>query len=248
MNSNNFSNYNIINVCNKRSIKSGLVTQILYGEKFKIISKYRKWCKIKLRNDGYKGYIIKKKFISKFKPTHKVCNLSVNLYTQPNVSSKIKNKLTFGSRIKITRKKNNFYKFDNLWIEKKNLKKINYKTKDIFKGIKKFINVKYKWGGKHYSGIDCSALIQLFFNINNKFCPRDTKDQIKYFKKKIKIENIRKNDLIFWKGHVALAISKHKLIHAYGPLNKTAVMPIGETINRINKTANLKTIGIRRIS
>ena len=89
--------------------------------------------------------------------------------------------------------------------------------------------------------------MQLFFNFNNKFCPRDTKDQIKYFKKKTKLKNIKKNDLIFWKGHVAIAISRSKLIHAYGPLNKTLIMPIKETINRIYKTANLKVTGIRKI-
>ena len=110
-----------------------------------------------------------------------------------------------------------------------------------------FKGKKYKWGGKNFNGLDCSALVQLFFNFNNKFCPRDTKDQIKYFKKKIKLKNIRKNDLIFWKGHVAIAISKSKLIHAYGPFKKVAVMPIKKTINRIYETTNLKLIGIRRV-
>jgi len=247
VNSNNFSNYNIINVYNKKSIKSGLVTQILYGEKFKIISKYRKWCKIKLRNDGYKGYIIKKKFISKFKPTHKICNISAALYSKPLSKYKINNKLSFGSKIKVVEKKSNFYKFENLWIKKKDLKKINYKTKNIFKNINKFINIKYKWGGKCFAGVDCSGLIQLFFNFNNKFCPRDTKDQVKYFKKKIELKNIKKNDLIFWKGHVAVATSKNSLVHAYGPLKKTVKMPIKKTIDRIYKTANLKIIGIRKI-
>ena len=90
--------------------------------------------------------------------------------------------------------------------------------------------------------------MQLFFNFNNKFCPRDTKDQLKYFKKRIELKNIRKNDLIFWKGHVAIAISKHTLIHAYGPLKKTLSMPIKDAIDRIYKTANLKVSGIRRIS
>jgi len=246
VNSNNFSNYNIINVCNKKSIKSGLVTQILYGEKFKIISKYRKWCKIKLRNDGYKGYIIKKKFISKFKPTHKVCSISAALYSKPLSKYKINNKLSFGSKIKVVEKKSNFYKFDNLWIKKKDLKKINYKTKDLFKNIKKFINTKYKWGGKNFNGIDCSALVQLFFNFNNKFCPRDTKDQLNYFKKKVKLQNIKKNDLIFWRGHVAIILSKNKLIHAYGPLKKVSIMNINYAIKKIEKTANLKVVGIRR--
>ena len=111
----------------------------------------------------------------------------------------------------------------------------------------KFLNVRYKWGGKHFSGIDCSGLIQLFFNFNNKYCPRDTKDQIKYFKRKIKFKDIKKNDLVFWKGHVAVLISKYNLIHAYGPLKKTIIMPIKKTINRIYKTANLKVIGIARL-
>ena len=146
------------------------------------------------------------------------------------------------------KKKGNFYKFDNFWINKKDLKKINYKNIDIFKYVKRFINVKYKWGGKHFSGIDCSGLIQIFFNFNNKFCPRDSKDQIKYFRKKVKLQNIRKNDLIFWKGHVAIAISQQKLIHAYGPLKKTIIMPINRTIEEIYKTAGLKVIGIRRIT
>ena len=127
------------------------------------------------------------------------------------------------------------------------MKDINYKTNNIFEYIKKFINTKYKWGGRHFQGIDCSGLIQLCFNFNNKFCPRDTKDQIKYFKKNTKLKNIKKNNLIFWKGHVALTISRKKLIHAYGPLKKTLLMPIDRTIDRINKTAKLKVIGIKKI-
>ena len=169
-------------------------------------------------------------------------------YFKPNLKSKMKKKISFGSKVKIIEKKDNFYKFDNLWIKKKNLKKINYKTKDIFKNINKFVNTKYKWGSKNFAGVDCSGLIQLFFNFNNKFCPRDAKDQIRYFKKKIELENIRKNDLIFWKGHVAVVISKNSLIHAYGPFKKTVKMPINKTIDRIYKTANLKVMGIRRIS
>ena len=55
-----------------------------------------------------------------------------------------------------------------------------------------------------------------------------------------------KNDLVFWQGHVAIIISKNKLIHAYGPLKKVLIMNINYTIKRIEKTANLKVISIRR--
>jgi len=239
------NNLSVTNVYNKKNKRSKLVTQLLYGDSFKIIKKTGIWVKIKNDSDNYKGFIIRKNFLAKQKNTHKVCSLSAKLYSKPGRG--VKKKLSFGSRITINEKKNNFYKFENLWIKKKDLKKINYKTKDIFKNIKKFLRTKYKWGGKHYSGVDCSGLIQLFFNFNNKFCPRDTKDQLKYFKKRIDLKNIKKNDLIFWKGHVAVAISKHQLIHAYGPSKCTCIMPIAKTIDRIYKTANLRVLGIRRI-
>ena len=241
------SNSSVINVYKKNNIRSEVVTQLLYGDTFKKIKKTGTWIKIKNDTDNYKGYIKNNKFPYNQKNTHKICSIFATLYSKPNNKNKIKKKLSFGSKIKIVEKKGDFYKFDNLWIKTKDLKKISYKTKDIFNNINKFVNTKYKWGGKHFTGIDCSGLVQLFFNFNNKFCPRDTKDQIKYFKKKIELRNIKKNDLIFWKGHVAIVISKSKLIHAYGPFKKVVVMSIKKTINKIYETANLRVIGIRKI-
>ena len=242
------SNLPVINVYKKKTIKSEIVTQLLYGDTFKKIKRTKKWIKIENDLDHYKGFIKKRNFPGNQKNTHKVCNLQACLYSQPNTKNEMKKKLSFGSKVKVVEKKRNFCKFDNLWIKKNDLKKINYKTKDTFKNIKKFMNVRYKWGGKHFKSVDCSGLIQLFFNFNNKFCPRDTKDQIKFLKKKIELKNIRKNDLIFWKEHVAVAISKQKLIHAYGPAKKTIAMPIKKAIDKIYNTANLKVIGIRRAS
>ena len=242
------SNFPVLNVYKKKTKKSSVVTQLLYGDTFKKLEQKGSWIKIKNDSDSYKGYIKNKKFNLNHKNTHKVYILHSNLYSKPNEKSKIRKKLSFGSKIKITRQRGKFLGFDKLWIKKNSLKKINFKTKNYFKNINKFINVKYKWGGKHFAGVDCSGLIQLFLNFNNKFCPRDTKDQIKYFKKKIKLQNIKKNDLIFWKGHVAIILSKKELIHAYGPLKKVVIMPIKKTIDRIYRTANLKVTGIRRIS
>ena len=241
------SNVSVINVYKKNNIRSEVVTQILYGDTFKKIKKKGIWIKIKNDTDNYKGFIKKKKFTSNQKNTHKVYNLKANLYSKPNTKNKVRKQLSFGSKIKVMGEKNYFYKFDNLWIKKKDLKEINYKTKDVFKNINKFINTKYKLGGKHFSGVDCSGLVQLFLNFNNKFCPRDTKDQIKYLKKKIQRKNVKKNDLFFWKGHVAIAISRKNLIHAYGPFKKVISMNIDTTIKRIKDTANLKLISIKRI-
>ena len=237
----------ILNVYKYRSLKSSLSTQLLYGEKFKIIKKFGKFLKIKTAYDNYFGYIKNKKFKENFTPTHKISSLSANLYSKPNKKFKLKNKISFGSFVKITRKTKNFLNFDKYWINKKDVLSIK-KTNLLFSKIKIFKNVKYKWGGNTFKGIDCSALVQIFYKFNNKFCPRDTKDQVKYFKKNVKLSKIKKNNLIFWKGHVAICLSNIDLIHAYGPRKKVIVMNIKKTIDEIEKKSNLKVKFIRNES
>ena len=240
------NNLTIINLYRKPSVKSEIVTQMIFGDNFSITKKNRKWLKIKIKEDGYKGYIKNRKFPKFFEPTHKVHTLKSRVFKNSNKMNKI-DEISFGSKLKIIERKKNFFRFSKGWISKNDVKPISYKERNPFRKISIFKKIKYKWGGKSFKGIDCSALIQIFLNFNNKFCPRDAKDQVKFFKKNIKLNNIKKNDIIYWKGHVALALSNKKLIHAYGPMKKTVIMGINQTIKRIEKTAKLKVIGIKRL-
>tara|TARA_B100000963_G_scaffold204399_1_gene177989 strand:- start:391 stop:1131 length:741 start_codon:yes stop_codon:yes gene_type:complete len=238
--------FSVINLYKKASLKSEVVTQMIYGDSFSLVKKGNKWLKIRTKEDNYSGFVQNKKFVPYLKPTHKVHKLFVKVHNFPNKQKKI-SLLTFGSKIKVLDQKLDFVKFEKGWIKKKDLKLINFKEKSPFKKIKIFKKIKYKWGGKSYKGIDCSGLIQIFLNFNNKYCPRDAKDQVKYFKRNVSLKNIQKDDIIFWKGHVAVALSKNKLIHAYGPMKKTVIMGIDQTIKRIERTAKLKVIGIKRL-
>ncbi len=229
----------ILNVYKEKSLKSALSTQLLYGEKFKIIKKLGKFTKIKTTYDNYIGYIKSKKFKKNFNPTHKISSLSAHLYSKPSRKFKLKKKISFCSFIKIINKKNNFLKFDKYWINKKDLLPIKINS-SLFSKIRIFEGIKYKWGGNSFKGIDCSALVQIFYKFNNSFCPRDTKDQMKYFKKNVKLNKIKKNNLIFWKGHVAVSLSNRNLIHAYGPKKKVVIMNTYKTISEIKNNSNLK--------
>ena len=60
------NNYPIINLYKKASSKSEIVTQMIYGEGFKIIGQSLKWLKIKIKEDEYIGYIKKQKFAHVF--------------------------------------------------------------------------------------------------------------------------------------------------------------------------------------
>ena len=236
---NNFFNKSKFSNIYKNSSKFSEVTsQILYGEKFKILSKKKDWIKIKSSFDNYVGYIKNKKYMIKHNPSHKVYSLKASIFNKLNKNTK--NFLPFGSKISIIKEKKNFIEFENnKWLKKSDLKKINHKEKDFIKIFKLFLKTKYVWGGKTYKGIDCSSLLQLYYYYNNSFYPRDTKDQIKYSKKIPEKKVFKKGDIIFWKGHVAVCINSLELIHAYGPEKKVLIMPITKTINRIKKTANL---------
>ena len=238
------NNFSVINLYKKPSLKSEVVTQMIYGDSFSISKRSKKWLKIKIKEDNYKGYIVNKKYSNFLKPTHKVNTLKAKIFKFPNKIKK--SEITYGSKIKVIGENSKFLKFANGWIKKSDVKYISYKEKNPFKKISSFKNIRYKWGGKSFKGIDCSALVQVFLNFHKKYCPRDAKDQVKYFRKSIKLNKIKKNDLIFWKGHVAIALSNQKLIHAYGPMKKTVVMGINQTIKRIKQTANLEVIGIKR--
>ena len=240
------NNFSVISLYKKPSEKSELVTQMIYGESFVIKKKIGKWLKIRIKEDNYIGFIKNKNFSDYLKPTHKVNILGAKIYKKPNQRRK-NIKLSFGSKIKVLDKKGKFLKFSNGWVANKDVNPVLHRENNIFRKIKIFKNTKYKWGGKSFKGIDCSALIQVFLNFSNRFCPRDAKDQVKFFKKNIELNKIKKNDIIYWKGHVAVAISSKKLIHAYGPMKKTVIMDIDKTIQRIYQTANLKVIGIKRL-
>tara|TARA_B100000029_G_scaffold148961_1_gene144252 strand:- start:13680 stop:14429 length:750 start_codon:yes stop_codon:yes gene_type:complete len=237
-----FCNTTFINLYEKPSYKSVISTQIIYGEQFKILSKKGKFFKIKTFYDDYIGYIKLSKCINKFNPTHKVKVIKSSVYKfKKNKKKKLNKFLTFASRVSILKKNKNYSMFEkNKWIKNSDLDFIKKKNKNYVKILNLFKNCKYKWGGKTFEGIDCSALIQIFYKFNNKFFPRDTRDQIK-FKKGVEIKKkFKKGDLIFWKGHVALCLNSKKLIHAYGPEKKVILMPIQKTIKRIERTANLK--------
>ena len=135
----------------------------------------------------------------------------------------------------------------NKWIKKKDITFINKKEKNFIKIFKSYLNCRYKWGGKTFKGIDCSALIQIYYKFNNKFFPRDTIDQIKYKKGNITKKKFKLGDIIYWKGHVGVCINSKELIHAYGPKKKVIIMPIKKTIKRIEETANLKVKKIYKI-
>ena len=246
---NNFLNKPVANIHFKPSPNSEVVSQILYGEKFKILLKRKKYIKIKTHYDNYIGYIKKDKFLENFKPSYKISKIKSRIFFKRDKRFLSSNHyLYYGSGVCKRNENKKYIEFEkNKWIKKSDIKNINHHEKNYIKIFKFFLNTKYLWGGKTCDGIDCSALIQIYFYYNRIFFPRDTKDQIRFCKRK-RSKNRLKGDIVFWKGHVGICLNKSRFIHAYGPKKKVIIMPTGQTIKLIDKTANLKVKKVSNIS
>jgi gamma-D-glutamyl-L-lysine dipeptidyl-peptidase len=237
---NNFFNSPVADIKLKPILNSEVTSQILYGEKFKILSKKKGWVKIKTSFDNYIGFIKKAEYYRNFISTRKVCKLKSRIFRKiKNNFLPTNNFLYFATGISLKNQNKKYIEFEkNKWIKKSDTKNIEHYEKNFVKILKLFLNSKYLWGGKTSDGIDCSALIQIYFYYNRTFFPRDTKDQIKFCKTKLK-KKLTKGDIIFWKGHVGICINNSKFIHAYGPRKKVLIMPTNYVIKLISKTSNL---------
>jgi cell wall-associated NlpC family hydrolase len=103
----------------------------------------------------------------------------------------------------------------------------------------------YLWGGKSSLGIDCSGLVQIALQLAGLACPRDTymQEQIGV---PVALKDIRRGDLVYWKGHVAIAQDAKTIIHANAHHMMVAAEPLSDAVTRI-KRAGSDIIAIKRL-
>jgi cell wall-associated NlpC family hydrolase len=116
---------------------------------------------------------------------------------------------------------------------------------DFIAVAERFLGVPYLWGGKTALGLDCSGLVQVALTACGTSCPRDSDMQEESLGAAADVSDVRRGDLIFWKGHVAIARDRSSLLHANAFHMAVAVEPIGDAIARI-RSAGFEVTCVRR--
>lgn len=198
---------------------SELVSQVIYGESFKIIEQRANWSLIKLSFDNYKGWIDNKQLVEISETVYDSTISEANIYSSDLIEFiQINNKglltIPFGSTL------NSIKLFDHSFDG--NTTKTIQPKENLVKTSLLFINSPYLWGGRTPFGIDCSGFTQIIYKINGYKIDRDAKDQVNLGVSLSFIEESEPGDLAFFDNkegdivHVGIIMEDNHIIHAHG--------------------------------
>ena len=130
------------------------------------------------------------------------------------------------------------------WIRKSftsNLK-TDYEIKDeeilrenLSKSALSYIGTQYRWGGKSPLGIDCSGLCSMAYMLNGIIIYRDADIKKGFPVKEILFTNIKKGDLIFFPGHVAMYLGDGNYVHSATSNDVVMVNSFNESAGNYNE-------------
>lgn len=221
---------------------AALATEALSGE---IVGAYdfrEGWAWVQLRADGYVGYVPVDCLSAMVEEnTHRVSARLTYLYPAPDMKKPPITKLSFSSTVfPIGRPEGRFVELSRGgFVFTDHLVGIRERAKDFVRVAERFVGVPYLWGGKTSLGIDCSGLVQISLQAAGVPCLRDSDMQMATAgepQDPKNIDAIQRGDLLFWKGHVAIAQSPDWIIHASGHHMEVVVEPIRRALERTAET------------
>jgi cell wall-associated NlpC family hydrolase len=226
-----------------------LDTQALLGEHVMVYETTDEgWAWGQIETDGYVGWLSTNALGPNGPaPTHKVTTPRTFGFPGPDIKLPPMTALPMGSMIAIVRQDGHFAVNAFGWhFPAVHLAPVNAKQPDFVAVAESLLGAPYLWGGKTSLGIDCSGLVQVALQATGIACLRDSYMQELALGKLSSLADLRRGDLVFWKGHVAIARDKETLIHANAHHMAVAIEPAAQAIGRI-KAAGSEVINVRRI-
>jgi cell wall-associated NlpC family hydrolase len=207
-----------------------LDTEALYGERVTVYEDVRGWSWVQLRGDGYVGYIQSENLRPiPLESSHRVSALRALVFKDPDIKSPPIKALSFGSMISSVGA-GRFVKLDDGgYVHLRKLTNSAEQATDFVSVAERFVGSPYLWGGKTSLGIDCSGLVQLAMQAAGHHCPRDSYMQATEVGAPLDVERtdqLRRGDLIFWKGHVGIMRDAERLVHANAHHMEVTIEPL----------------------
>jgi cell wall-associated NlpC family hydrolase len=233
------------------SSEAMLLTQALRGERVTIYDRDSEgfaWGQ--LNGDGYVGWLPDRALANPTAaPTHKITTVRTFAFPGPSIKLPPVETLVLGSLVTVQREDGPFAVTREGWY----LPRAHVGSRDRFEPdfvavAERFVGTPYLWGGKSSLGIDCSGLVQAALNAAGTGCPRDSDMQEDSLGRALRgAVKFERGDLIFWKGHVAIARDFTTIVHANAHHMATVIEDTQQAIARI-RLAGSEITAIKRLN
>ncbi|MET2828763.1 C40 family peptidase [Mesorhizobium shangrilense] len=222
---------------------AGINTQFLFGDDVLVFEDVEGWAWVQGERDGYVGYVADTMLAARdHKPTHIVAVPRTFVYPGPDLRFPLSGQLSMGSTVAVTgaaETRGTGYALlpSGEALIAGHLRPVDEAAIDYVAVAETFLGTPYLWGGVSGFGIDCSGLVQLSMRMAGKDVLRDSDMQAATIGEPLEpgpdFTGLRRGDLVFWKGHVAIMTDAETMIHANGHTMLVSREGLKEAIARI---------------
>jgi cell wall-associated NlpC family hydrolase len=207
--------------------------QLPLGAALTVVDRQDGWAFVQATKDGYCGWLPADAVGPAITPTHWIAAPASHAYEAPKVQAPDRFALPMGAHLTVTAIEGTFAATQAGFVPFAHLRPIKDHFDDPAEVALMFLGCAYLWGGNSYAGLDCSGLVQIAFHACGLDCPGDSDLQQAIGATLAEDAPLRRNDLIFWKGHVALMLDGARLIHANGHSMSVAIEDLSTATRRI---------------
>ena len=204
--------------------------QLLFGEIFDVLDEQDGFAWGQSRRDGYVGFVESTALAGAGDlPSHRVAAIRTYAFAEPSIKTRPLGPYSLNALVRVEAREGRFAKATGSgWFVAEHLAPLGWFETDPAAVAERFLGAPYLWGGRESLGLDCSGLTQQALLACGKAWPRDT-DQQEKLGVAVPPGELRRGDLVFWKGHVAMMLDGEAIIHANAHHMATAIEPLAQT-------------------
>ena len=217
--------------------------QLNFGADVTVIERRHDRAFVQAAADGYCGWVPMAALTADLPPiTHRVSALATHVYPKATMKERETSTLSLGARLSVERIEGQFAQLaTGGFVPVQHI--ADRPATDPAAVALTLLGTPYLWGGNSRGGIDCSGLAQAALHGCGIACPGDSDLQYAAFPE---VSTIARNDLLFWPGHVALALDDRTMIHATAFAMAVITEDIEAAIARIDAAGEGPIRGARR--